>query len=74
MDVTITTMRSGVVRVEDAEESLYASVDLVADKIARKLKKVSSSGLSHPAMCSCTVLFACSIVLACNRSICRCSR
>jgi len=40
VDVTITTMRSGVVRVEDAEESLYASVDLVADKIARKLKKV----------------------------------
>lgn len=40
VDVTITTMRSGVVRVEDAEESLYASIDLVADKIARKLKKV----------------------------------
>jgi ribosome-associated translation inhibitor RaiA len=42
VDVTITTMRSGVVRVEDSEESLYASIDLVADKIARKLKKVSS--------------------------------
>lgn len=40
VDVTITTMRSGVVRVEDSEESLYASIDLVADKIARKLKKV----------------------------------
>lgn len=34
-------MRSGVVRVEDSEESLYASVDLVADKITRKLQKVS---------------------------------
>jgi ribosomal subunit interface protein len=40
VDVTITTMRSGVVRVEDSEESLYASIDLVSDKIARKLKKV----------------------------------
>jgi hypothetical protein len=40
--VTITTMRSGVVRVEDSEESLYASVDLVADKITRKLQKVRS--------------------------------
>lgn len=41
--MTITTMRSGVVRVEDAEESLYASIDLVADKIARKLKKVRAT-------------------------------
>jgi ribosome-associated translation inhibitor RaiA len=41
--VTITTMRSGVVRVEDSEESLYASVDLVADKITRKLQKVSTA-------------------------------
>jgi ribosome-associated translation inhibitor RaiA len=40
VDVTIYTLRSGVVRVEDAEGSLYASIDLVADKISRKLKKV----------------------------------
>lgn len=33
VDVTITTLRSGVVRVEDAEESLYASIDLVCDKV-----------------------------------------
>eukprot|EP00775_Hariotina_reticulata_P001769 gene1769-2108_t len=32
VDVTITTLHSGVVRVEDAEENLYASIDLVCDK------------------------------------------
>lgn len=40
VDVTITTFRSGVVRVEDAEESLYASIDLVCDKVSRKLQKM----------------------------------
>eukprot|EP00878_Enallax_costatus_P011079 GHUV01011571.1.p2 GENE.GHUV01011571.1~~GHUV01011571.1.p2 ORF type:complete len:248 (+),score=84.40 GHUV01011571.1:268-1011(+) len=40
VDVTITTMRSGVVRVEDAEGNLYASIDLVCDKVARKLQKL----------------------------------
>lgn len=40
VDVTIHTLRSGVVRVEDAEPSLYASIDTVADKIARKLNKM----------------------------------
>lgn len=46
--MTITTMRSGVVRVEDSEESLYASIDLVSDKIARKLKKVNQAVLQLP--------------------------
>lgn len=49
VDVTITTMRSGVVRVEDSEESLYASVDLVADKITRKLQKVKERLISQGA-------------------------
>eukprot|EP00883_Tetradesmus_obliquus_P003153 jgi/Sobl393_1/13385/SZX60742.1 len=40
VDVTITTLKAGVVRVEDSEESLYASIDLVCDKVARKLRKV----------------------------------
>ncbi|KAI8472827.1 MAG: plastid-specific ribosomal protein 1 [Monoraphidium minutum] len=40
VDVTIHTLRSGVVRVEDAEASLYASIDTVADKVARKLNKM----------------------------------
>lgn len=47
--MTITTMRSGVVRVEDSEESLYASIDLVSDKIARKLKKVKDKLISQGA-------------------------
>lgn len=49
VDVTITTMRSGVVRVEDSEESLYASIDLVADKITRKLKKVKDKLIAQGA-------------------------
>lgn len=40
VDVTIHTLKSGVVRVEDAEPSLYASIDTVADKVARKLTKM----------------------------------
>lgn len=38
-EVTI-FMKKGVVRAEAKEESLYASVDLVADKISRRLRKV----------------------------------
>ena len=36
MEVTIHTLRNGVVRVEDAEESLYAAIDLVCDKVGRR--------------------------------------
>lgn len=38
-EVTI-FMKKGVVRAEAKEESLYASVDLVADKVSRRLRKV----------------------------------
>jgi hypothetical protein len=47
--VTITTLRSGVVRVEDSEESLYASIDLVCDKVSRKLRKVKERLISQGA-------------------------
>lgn len=42
--MTIYTLRSGVVRVEDAEESLYAAIDIVCDK-------VSMDGAIHHRMC-----------------------
>lgn len=45
VEVTIYTKGSGVVRVEDAEESLYAAIDLVCDKIERKLTKVKELGI-----------------------------
>jgi len=31
--VTINVLRNGVVRVEEKEESLYAAIDLVCDKV-----------------------------------------
>jgi len=46
VEVTIYTIRSGVVRVEDAEESLYAAIDVVCDKIERKLTKLKELGIA----------------------------
>ncbi|KAI3431429.1 hypothetical protein D9Q98_004482 [Chlorella vulgaris] len=40
VEVTVFTLRHGVVRVEDTEDDLYAAVDLVSDKLKRKLTKV----------------------------------
>ena len=38
--MVVTTSAHVQVRAEDVESSLYASIDLVADKVARKLRKM----------------------------------
>jgi putative sigma-54 modulation protein len=39
-EVTVYTLKDGVVRVEDVESDLYAAIDLVTDKLRRKVLKV----------------------------------
>lgn len=46
VEVTIYTLRNGVVRVEDAESTLYAAIDLVCDKVERKLRKVKEKSIA----------------------------
>lgn len=37
---------SGVIHCEEAAESMYASIDLLADKLARQIKKMKDKNLS----------------------------
>ncbi len=37
---------SGVIHCEEAAESMYASIDLLADKLARQVKKMKDKNLS----------------------------
>ncbi len=39
-------MASGVIRCEEAAESMYASIDLLADKLARQIEKYKGKTLS----------------------------
>lgn len=44
--MTIYTVRNGVVRVEDSESTLYASIDVVCDKVYRKLAKLKERAIA----------------------------
>lgn len=46
VEVTIYTLRNGVVRVEDSEANLYAAIDAVSDRVARKLTRVKERAIS----------------------------
>ncbi|GFR50002.1 hypothetical protein Agub_g12151 [Astrephomene gubernaculifera] len=46
VEVTIHTLRNGVVRVEDSGSSLYAAIDTVCDKLARKLGRVKERAIA----------------------------
>ena len=39
-------MNTGVVHCEEAAESMYASIDLLADKLSRQVKKFKDKALS----------------------------
>lgn len=45
VEITVYTLGNGIIRVEDAEESLYAAIDLAADKLERKLTKTKERGI-----------------------------
>eukprot|EP00887_Chlorella_sp_A99_P002371 scaffold10.g2371.t1 len=45
VEVTVFTLRHGVVRVEDEEEDIYAAMDLVTDKLKRKLSKLKEKAV-----------------------------
>ena len=46
-EVTVYTKRHGVVRVEDTEDDLYAAVDLVMDKLKRKMVKMKEKSVQR---------------------------
>ena len=47
VEVTVYTLRHGVIRVEDTEEDLYAAIDLVTDKLKRKMTKLKEKAVSR---------------------------
>jgi len=46
VEITVYTVRNGVVRVTDAEDTLYASIDLVSDKLERKMNKIKELAIA----------------------------
>ena len=45
-EVTIYTARHGVIRVEDAESTAYAALDIVCDKVRAKLRRVKEKAIA----------------------------
>lgn len=45
-EVTVWTLRNGVVRSEVSADNLYASIDLVCDKLERKMQKVKEIAMA----------------------------
>jgi putative sigma-54 modulation protein len=45
VEVTVYTLRHGVIRVEDTEDDLYAAVDLVTDKLRRKMTRMKEKAV-----------------------------
>ncbi|KAA6428717.1 MAG: 30S ribosomal [Trebouxia sp. A1-2] len=45
-EITLYTLRNGIVRAEDVEENMYASIDLVCDRLTRKLRKVKDKAIA----------------------------
>jgi putative sigma-54 modulation protein len=44
-EITIYTLRHGVVRVEDVESTAYASIDVVCDKVRGKLRRLKEKAM-----------------------------
>lgn len=47
VEVTVYTLRHGVIRVEDTEDDLYAAIDLVTDKLKRKMTRVKEKAIQR---------------------------
>lgn len=45
-EIVVYTKKHGVVRVADQEDNLYASIDLVTDKLQRKLRKIKEKSVN----------------------------